>query len=195
MKNRLGIYFIYDEKGIMDEYAFFFLSAYKKLLNRLIVVINGELKQEYIDRLKSLNYEVLVRENKGLDVYAYKHAFDYVGFNNLSEYDEVIYCNSTFFGPIYNLEDMFECMDKNENLDFWGITQHPDYKVDNEDIPAYNINPYGYLPKHIQNYFMVYRNSFVKKKDLYDFWNNLPEINGYFDSVGLFETVFTKARR
>lgn len=192
MNNRLGIYFFYDKDGTVDEYVFHFLRELKILTNRIVFIANGFIKEEYIKEINSITNEIILRENTGLDVYALKYTLNYIGFENLGNYDEVIYCNSTFFGPIFPLEDMFNCMDTKKGLDFWGITQHPDYKTNNENIPSFNLNPYGYIPKHIQYYFVVYRNRLLKSKEFCEFFKNMPIINDYFDAVGLFETVFTK---
>lgn len=192
MKNRIGIYAFYDENGIVDDYVFHFLFLLKKITTRIVFVSNGPIKKEYINMLNRITGEILIRENTGFDVYAYKYAINHIEFNKLEKYDEVILCNSTFFGPINGLENIFLEMDKKEDLDFWGLTQSPDYFVDTDEIPAFYINPYGYIPKHIQSYFVVYRNKFIKTKHLRDFWNNLPMINSYAEAVGLFETVFTK---
>lgn len=192
MKNRLGIYFFYDKDGIVDDYVFYFLKSLKKVTNKIIFIANGHILQEYSNLLNSIVDKLYIKENKGFDAFAYKYVFDNIGWDEASKYDEVVLCNSTFLGPIFSLEDMFLKMDERENLDFWGITQHPDYLYDTENIPAFNINPYGYLPKHIQYYFVVYRNKLLRSNELHEFYKSLPTINEYFDTVGLFETVFTK---
>lgn len=192
MKNRIAIYAFYDEEGIIDDYVYYFLNALKKLAKRIIFVSNGPIKQEYINIISKITNEILIRDNVGFDAHAYKYAFDYIGFKNLNKYDEVISCNSTFFGPIYELENVFLKMEKNENLDFWGITQHPDYFVDSKDNSEFCINPYGYIPKHIQSYFIVYKNRLLSSNYFYNFWDSLPMINNYKEAIELFETVLTK---
>lgn len=192
MNNRTAVYFFYDKDGIVDNYVLYFLNELKKIANRIVFVANGFINEECEENIKNITKEIIIRKNIGYDAHAYKEAFDYIGWEKLKDYDELIYCNSTFFGPVYSLENMFEQMNEKNDLDFWGITQHPDYLENKDDIPAFYINPYGYLPKHIQHYFVVYRKKFIKSKELFDYWKNLPKINNYFDSVGLFETVFTK---
>lgn len=199
---RIAIYFYYDKNGVFDKYAFYYVSELKKVANRILIVVNGFLDNKSIELINDLTDELIIRENTGLDVFALREALFYIGWNNLSKYDEVIYCNSTVFGPVYPFEVMFNQMSLNKNLDFWGITSHPQCKIKSDENKVINdeleyanlckMNPYGYLPKHIQYYFIVYRKKFVKTNDFQEYWKNMCNINSYVDSVSKFETVFTK---
>ncbi|MER3115540.1 rhamnan synthesis F family protein, partial [Bacillus altitudinis] len=92
----------------------------------------------------------------------------------------------TTMGPVYPFANMFEEM-KSQEVDFWGITKT--HKVEGYD---FGYNPYGYLPEHIQSYFIVYRKSLVQSPDLQRYWEKMPEIVSYNQSVGLYESAFTK---
>ncbi|EEX73085.1 hypothetical protein GCWU000323_02899 [Leptotrichia hofstadii F0254] len=94
--------------------------------------------------------------------------------------------NYTIFGPLYPFSEMFESMNK-KDLDFWGITKHHEV-----DFDVFNTCKYGYIPEHIQSSFLVIRNSLLKTKDYKDLWENMPMINSYAESVGLYEAIFTK---
>lgn len=54
---------------------------------------------------------MLIRENKGFDVWAYKSALEHYGWSRLEEYDEIIMLNSTMIGPVFPLRETFEKMD------------------------------------------------------------------------------------
>lgn len=193
---RIGIYFYFDNDGVLDEYAIYYLKEFKKIIDYLVVVINGFLDEKSIIKARQISDDLIIRNNVGFDVLAYKYAFNKIGWDRLSEYDELVYCNSTVFGPIYPFKNMFDKMSANVNLDFWGITSHPEYRSGEEYKIGYDIlsqnNPYGYLPEHIQHYFVVYRKKFVLTNDLRNFWETIDNINTYVDSVSKFETVFTK---
>ena len=49
-----------------------------------------------------------------------------------------------------------------------------------------------YLPEHIQSHFIVYRKRFVQSAELQAYWNEMPMIESYTDSVQRYEAVFTK---
>ncbi len=131
---------------------------------------------------------IIVRENKGLDVWAYKTALDFYGWEKLSEYDEIVMTNSTLMGPVRPLREMFEAMWENQDLDFWGLSVHHGAKSN----PFKGKHLYNYLPVHIQSHFIVYRKRFVQNPELQAYWDTMPMIESYTDSVQRYEAVFTK---
>lgn len=183
---RTAIYCFYDEAGIADDYVIVYLRGLKKVCKRIVVVVNGFLTEESDTKIRAITDEIIIRENEGFDAWAYKTGLDYIGWDKLPEYEEVILCNSTVFGPVYPFKEMFDKMSEKENLDFWGITFHPELEKKG------TINPYGYLPEHVQFYFVVLRKNLLGKAELKAFWDNLAPINNYDEAVDLVETVFTK---
>lgn len=184
--NRLGIFFFYDEEGIVDSYVMYLLQHIQKSINKLVVVCNGVLTAESRQKFQQITSEVIVRENQGYDVGAYKTALEYIGLEELKNWDEIIFFNHTIMGPVYPFEDMFEEM-SGRDVDFWGIT-----KYGRESFDPFGYSPYGYLPEHIQSHFIVFRKSLVSSLDFQVYWESMPEINSYNESVGLFESLFTK---
>lgn len=187
MKKRLAIYFFYDADGIVDRYVDYMLAGIRSVAQRIVVVCNGTLTPEGRDVFLKHTVDIIVRKNEGLDVWAYKTALEYVGWDELREMDEVILMNATIMGPVFPFSEMFDKMAENEKLDFWG----PNLYLKTPDDP-FGTNPYGYLPDHIQSSFIVYRKKFLKSPDLRNFWNGIPEIKDYNDSIGKYESFFTK---
>lgn len=186
-KKRLGVYFFYDGDGVVDGFVKYFLEEYRKCVERLIIVVNGNLTKEGEAVFRSFTQDLIVRENEGLDVWAYKTAFEYMGWEKLQEYDETVIANCTVMGPVYPLRKVFEEMEDCD-VDFWGMSKY--YRFDHSDLDGRI--PYGYIPEHIQSYFMVYRSSLVKAKEFHDYWDQMPPVKNYHDSIGFFEAVFTK---
>ena len=184
--NRCAIFVFYDKDGIVDKYITELLKGMKKEVNRLIVVCNGEVCDEGLSSFNEVADEVLVRPNEGYDITAYKYGLNHVSLEKLSDYDEVILFNSTLFGPIYPFSEMFSAMNK-EDVDFWGMTTFHEVPFD-----PFGTIEYGYIPTHIQSFFMVFRQSLCKTDDFKSYWNNLPKITNYNEAIGYFETVFTK---
>lgn len=183
---RLGIQFFYETDGYVDGFVKKFFEDYRKQVSDMIVVCNGKLDAEGEKFFRQYTNRVIVRKNEGLDVWAYKTALDSIGWEGLSEYDEVVFANSTIMGPIYSLSESFDTMAK-EDLDFWGMTKH--YKI---PYDPWGNCPYGYIPEHIQSHFMVFRNSLVTSEEFQNFWDTMPMIKGYNDSIARFESYFTK---
>ncbi len=183
---RLAIFFFYDRDGIVDEYIPYLLRDLNENVSELLIVSNGELSMEGRAKLAEITPHILIRENKGYDVWAYKAGMEYYGWEKLSEYDEVITLNFTLMGPIYPFKVMFEEMSQRD-VDFWGITRHYGMNFD-----PWGKCKYGYIPMHIQNCFMVVRSSMVKSEEFQRYWETMPMIHDYAESIDLHEVIFTE---
>ena len=183
---RYGIYVFYDKDGIVDEYNYYFLEDLRKNLSRLLVICNGDVKTEGLRCFREIADEVVVRDNTGFDITSYKLGIERYGYEELGQFDEIVVLNSTTYGPFYPFSEMFVAMDQRD-IDFWGIT-----KFHYVPFEPFGTIKYGYIPEHIQSYFMVFRRSFFETEDFKNYWRNLPEIHSYEEAVGFYETVFTK---
>ena len=185
---RLGIFFFYEKNGDVDDFITYYLRDLGRNLTELIVVCNGKLSKQGRAAFEEFTDQIIVRENKGPDVWAYKTALDHYGWQRLSEFDEVVMTNSTLMGPVRPLKEMFDAMAERTNLDFWGLTIHHGA----EGNPFKGKHLYNYLPVHIQSHFIVYRKKFIQSKELQNYWDTMPMIESYTDSVQRYESVFTK---
>lgn len=186
---RLCVFFFYDHQGIVDEYVEVLLDGMKKSVDRFVIVCNGLLKPEGRRIFRKFTDTVIVRENKGLDVWAYKTAIDFLGWEEICSYDEFIMMNHTICGPLFPFEDMFAQMDSSD-VDFWGITM---YYGNGEKRPsAWPDNGYEYLQGHIQSHYIAVRKHMLQSYEFQKYWAEIPPIETYSDSVSLHESVFTR---
>ncbi|RRD95377.1 rhamnan synthesis protein F [Clostridiales bacterium COT073_COT-073] len=185
--NRVLIYFFYDRDGIIDKYIDYQLLDLKKNVREIIFVSNGELQKDSKERILKIVDKVLERENSGFDVWAYKAGIEYLGWDKLKQVEELILMNFTMYGPLYPFKEMFDKMDRNEEVDFWGITKHHGF-----DFDPFGTIEYGYIPEHIQSSFIAIRNNMLNSSEFKDYWNNMPSVNSYGEAVGKHEAIFTK---
>lgn len=191
-KRRLAIYFFYDKEGIVDRYIDYFLEGLTEVVQEFVIVCNGVLSPAGRQIFQKYTKDILVRPNKGLDVWAYKTALDFVGWEQLRTYDEVILLNHTIMGPVYPFSEMFDKMAQKEDLDFWGVNVWQPGCYRKGQIDNFCNNPYGYLPEHLQSHFIVYRKRFLETRELKEYWDTVPEIHNYLESVGFHESYFTR---
>lgn len=184
-KNRLVIFFFYDGMGKVDSYIPYMLNDIMKSSKDLFVVSNGKINDEGKEIFGKMTDQILERENSGFDVGAYQDALLEIGWEKLESYDEVILMNYTIMGPIYPFEEMFHVMDE-KDLDFWGISKF--HKVDGD---PFGIIKCGYLREHIQSHFIVARQDMVKSQAFHDYWEKMPVIKSYAESVAYHESYFT----
>lgn len=183
--NRLHIFFFYDQAGIVDRYIEYMLREFKKFTTRLVVVCNGKLTSLSRKKLMDITPDVIVRENKGLDVWAYIEGMQYVGWDSICQYDEMIMSNHTIIGPVFPLEEMYSYMET-QPIDFWGISLFLQSRNSWLKIP------YDYIPEHINSHFIAVRKPMLNSFEFRTYWEQMPQINDYIDSVSYHESIFTK---
>ena len=179
-KQRLGIYCFYDKYGHAASFIKTFLDDLMDNLDDLVVVVNGQLSDQARQLFSEYTKTIIVRENKGLDVAAYKQAILTLGWEKLESYDEVICLNDTVMGPVYPFREMFACMDR-KYVDFWGITAYAGETVDKEQIPT-----------HLQAYWHAYRRSLVSSPAFHEYWETMPLWKDYAEVTRKHEMTFTK---
>ena len=139
---RLGIFCTYDSEGIVDDYILYLLQEIKKILTHLTIVSNGEPTPESRKKLLQFTDDLIIRDNSGFDMEAWRQGI-LKQKNFLSEYDELLIFNDSFYGPLYPFEEVFSRMDKDyPDADFWGLTIHG-------KVETVQMSTYGYLPEHL----------------------------------------------
>lgn len=153
MKNRICIFSFYDAEGYVDDYVLYLLDELKLHINRLIIVVNGILDERGYSIFSRYTKEVYLRENKGLDAGAYKDILiSYLSSEELKEYDELIFCNDTFFGPFISMATIFDNMDS-KKCDIWGLNGY-----------------FEIVFSHIQSYFLVFRKPIIINNCLIEYF-------------------------
>ena len=186
MKKRLAVYCFYDKDGVVDDYVVFFLKALRKTTSKICCVANGKLTDSGRKALMEYTDELTERENIGFDAWAYA-SFVNSRIDEIRQYDELVFCNNSFFGPLYPLQNVFSEMDsRSEKSDFWGMTIHPkmNYVIDKSQ-------KLNYVNEHVQSYFIVFTNKVLLSSVFADFFRKLPKINTFLEAVCLYELELT----
>jgi rhamnosyltransferase len=174
MKNsppcRAIIFVHYDKNNIVDDYIYFYLKELQKNTSHLVFVSTAKLSEETIDKVSNYCSKVIVRENIGYDFMSYKvglESFDY------TQYNEVVICNDSVYGPLYPLKNVFEEIQKNA-CDFWGITDNTD------------------MSYHLQSYFLVFRKNIVQSDAFKSFWEDVKVLNDKYKIIKQYEVGLTQ---
>lgn len=117
---RLGIFCFYDKEGIVDSYVEYLLDELMTVLDRLIIVANGQVNEDGRHIFSRYTNELIIRENKGFDGGAYADVIVNTLGDNVRDWDELVLCNDTFFGPFVPMKSIFEKMEE-KRFDFWGL--------------------------------------------------------------------------
>ncbi len=172
--SRYAICVYFDPEGELRPFMEFFLSSLSETCVGVLLVVNGTLNKKSRTRVESLGVHLLERENKGYDFYAYREGYFYFKNTIHLEIDELIFCNSSCYGPITSLTNVFHEMDKQE-VDFWGLTQ-------------WHSEPW---PDHIQSYFLVFRKRLHESTAFHIYWEQLPRLSSRKDAIEKCEVQLT----
>lgn len=183
---RAVFYLFFDAQGQVDDYVTYKLERLRQHAEHVFVVSNSPLDDANRAKLETVADTVWVRENVGLDVWAYKEAMQMYGESRLAELDELILMNYTFFGPIGSFDPMFAEMDARDDLDFWGISEH------DEVVPHPFDSRLERMDRHIQSHWIAVRSSMFRSQEWRSYWDDMPMITSYFDSVNRHEGRFTQ---
>ena len=178
------VYVIFESEVRLQEYKLRFLQALAPLVDDVIVVVNGQLHNDDINRLEMYG-RVLARDNEGYDTAAFREGIFAFGKDKLKDYDQLLLVNDTNIGPMRDLSQVFQEM-ADKQLDFWGIS----FGEEQEDVTKEN--PYGYIPKHLQSYFLVIEKLMLNDDDFYEYWAHLTDTDSRDKAIGRHETRFTK---
>lgn len=180
---RAGIFLFYDPEGKVDDYILGCLGSLQQHMDYLLVVSNSSLDETNRKRLESVSSEVMERKNVGYDVGAYRDGLRHLGWDHMGDYDELVLFNYTFFAPIHPWAGLFERTDK-WDTDFWGITEH-------DEVRPHPFLPKLVMPRHIQSHWIAVRSSLSATKDWRTYWEDMPPIESYNDSIQWHESRFT----
>lgn len=182
---RLAIYMFYDAAGVVDEYVIYKLKKLREHVEMIVVVANGVVTPEGRAQLSLVADVVHVRENYGFDVWAYRDGLvNVIGWEKLTRFDEVLLLNYTFYAPIFPFKEMFDRMSTHD-VDFWGITGF------RGPVPN-GLTGEGTLPFHIQSHFIAVRRRLFCSRQFRNYWEEMPAITSYIDSILKHEVRFTE---
>lgn len=174
---RLLLYVHFNKFNQISEHVLYQLEKMRPLFRKVIFISNSKISQDQEDELKKeLVDEVLLRKNIGFDFAAWRDGMKKVGFEELKKYDSVTLMNDTCFGPLWDLEHIYQDFEVDRNVDFWGMTNYRKDKDFNE---------------HIQSYYLSFKQNVVNSEAFQLFWQNIQDFTEVQDVIDHYETQVT----
>lgn len=180
---RVVIFAHFDKHNIIDPYVISYLEELKKY-SEIIFVSDGDLKQEEISKIDNLCFDNICFKHNEYDFGSYKRGFELLKtkysekFNKL---DEILFVNDSCY-LIGSFEKIFADMEKNQDCNFWGLS----------DNDCNNLKDY-----HIQSYFLSFRKEIFLEEYFQNFIKKIKKeelkveiIHNY--EIGLFKFLVNK---
>ena len=167
MEKRITLLAGYDKNKIIRDYVVYLVQELSKISD-VYYFADGKLPRDELDKIRPYVKYAESSLHQGYDFGSWQYLIHFVGWNKLSQYDEMIICNDSVYGPMTELQDIFDYMGL-RGYDFWGLTEN------------YTTN------YHLDSYFMVFNNNILKNAKFREFWQNItPGFNRK-----TYETVLT----
>ncbi|MEE0813327.1 MAG: rhamnan synthesis F family protein [Streptococcus mutans] len=157
---RLLLYVHFNKYNRVSSHVYYQLTQMRPLFSRVVFITNSHLSQENQDKLRSqkLMDDFLQRENIGFDFAAWRDGMNHIGFDNLDSYDIVTVMNDTCFGPLWDVKEHYLSYEKQDEIDFWGLTNNRATKQ---------------FKEHIQSYFITFKKVVIQSEAFHNFWENI----------------------
>lgn len=182
---RLLLYVHFNKFNRVSTHVYYQLEKLRPLFSNIIFISNSHLSENDKYLLKSENKfvdSILERQNIGFDFAAWRDGLHNVGWDTLPEYDSVTFMNDTCFGPLWDLEAYYTRFESNQEIDFWGMTNHRK--------TSKSRHSQGF-PEHIQSYYLVFKHNVIVSDHFKKFWQSIQDFTKVSDVIEHYETKVT----
>ncbi len=153
---RLAIFASYDKNSIIHEYVLYYLGQLKQIAD-IVFVFDNRLDEQQAKLIEKFCIHSICGKHGEYDFGSYKRGYQWADSAGLLEqYDELIFCNDSVFGPIYPLTPIFEKMADDKSIDFWGV-----FKTFNDQK--------NLAKEYAQSYFIVFNKELISSEILKTF--------------------------
>jgi lipopolysaccharide biosynthesis protein len=180
---RIAFYVFYDEQGIVDDYIVYQIKKLREHVKHIVFTVNGLLTADSREKITPFVDTLFFRSNIGLDAGAHKETLAFLGKLFLSEFDELLLINATFYGPIYPLHELFD-WSKQQDVSFWGVSDH-------DKAHRHTETYYGEMPRHIQSYFIGIRKTMFDTNEFEAYWDSMSLPSSHNEAIEKYEITFT----
>ena len=147
-KENLCIFSHYSSSGHIDDYVLFYLKSLSEFSDIIFVSTADNMCPEELEKVEDMTVTAILKENYGYDFGAWKTGFD-IAESSLTNYKNLILCNDSVFGPLFNLKNMLNRLSK-DKYDVFSVSDN--YEIDH----------------HLQSFFIIY----TKKAFLHPIFQN-----------------------
>lgn len=166
---RLTLFAHYDGGGEVKRYVLFHLSALRAVSSELWFISSATLSDDELGKARKVCERAWTRENVGYDFGMWKEALARI---DVTEWDEVVLTNSSVFGPLSPLDEVFARAPA--RADFWGMTENPE------------------VTSHLQSYFLVFRARLLRSPEFANFWNDVAPLRDKRRIIESYEVGLTR---
>lgn len=181
--NRMLLYVHYNKFNELSPHVLYQLEQLRPLFSSICFISNSQLTKEAIEKLQCehLVNNLIQRQNEGYDFAAWKEGILSL-FDEIKTFDSLTLMNDTCFGPLWNMQPIFDKFESDDTVDFWGLTNHA----------ACQIRGGSYVAEHLQSYFLSFKSQVIKSKVFSEFWSEVESLSNVQQVIDSYESKLTE---
>ncbi len=166
----------YNKHGIIQDYVVYYAEQMSKIADVYYLGDFNKIDQKELDRLKPhVKYADAYRHSK-YDFGCWQELIiNVIGWNKVKEYDELIFCNDSCYGPIFPIEDIFEKFENDEEADVFGLIKNSFKKQ-----------------IYLENFFIVFKKNVITSDVFKDFLLSIKKEEYFTNFVRDYEINLSK---
>ena len=130
MSKILTIFAGYDRDNIIDDYVVYYIKELNKITD-IIYVSDCDILETELKKIDDYCIHIINGRHEEYDFGSYKRGYLYAKENNiLQNYNKIIFCNDSCYGPFFNLENI---INKMTDYNFGGMYISKDLKIADHD--------------------------------------------------------------
>ena len=166
---RAAIYCFTDKDGIVDDYIVHQLKELKENVGYILFVAPENLTPQGKKKVMPFANDILCVAYGANVMLMYHAGMEFVGWDKLKQYGELVLMSDEMFGPVYPLQEVFDWSEK-AAPDFWGIIRH--YPI--PDSP-FGTTKHEHIPEHIRSFFLSIRQPLLSSEQNTSFWSRVAK--------------------
>lgn len=151
---RICLFAGYDKEHKIHDYVVYMIKKLSKISD-VYYMADCALPPDELFKIAPYTQMFYTREHTLKDFGSWHYLINRLGWDKIRQYDELILCNDSVYGPLFDLPAIFKQMET-RGFDFWSMTA--DYT-------------HNY---HLHRYFMVFNQSIINHRTFQDFWKSVP---------------------
>lgn len=172
------------ENNKLYSYQKYLLEDIRNNADTVVLSYYDEMQDSDKNWCKEKNIE-LYKSNSPIDVEMWRTLITSEQYSSMYNYDEIVLCNDSVFGPLYTLKKVFEKMSE-RGAQFWGISVHGRMPCTDNKSAGKKI-----WSRFLQRYFTVFKKSLFNSGAWKEFWTGMGKISDWADADKKYEFVFT----
>ncbi len=150
---RICLFAGYDRGSKIQDYVVYMLKELAKL-SEVYYMASSAMPPDELEKIAPYTQMFYTKPHQLRDFGSWRYLIEQLGWDKIACYDELILCNDSVYGPLFDLREVFVAMER-KGYNFWGITA--DYQ--------YNF--------HLHSYFMVFNREVVNNEKFRNFWQTI----------------------